>query len=199
MHDLTVQAKLHRHKCGQSGLKRLKSMDKKPFLEAGKVINTHGVKGEMKIMSLCDSPCDFLKIDKFFWDDKGTQPINVISKRLHGEFPLILAEGISTVQDATLKKNKFIYAARESIPCEEGHHFIQDILGLPVIHAESGKILGKISDVLQNTAQTVYEIETESGKVYVPGVPAFIVKIDTDSGVYIDPIEGMFDKGAYEV
>ena len=83
-------------------------MSKKQFLETGKVINTHGVKGEMKVMCLCNSPCDFLKIEHFFWDSEGKLPANVKSKRLHGEFPLITAEGINTVSEAALKKNRFL-------------------------------------------------------------------------------------------
>lgn len=174
-------------------------MERKKFLETGKIINTHGVRGELKVMSLCDSPCDFLKIGTFFWDSEGKMPCNVTGKRLHGEFPLIKCEGIDTVQDAALKKNKFIYSPREEIPLAKDKNFTQDLIGLPVIHVKTGKTLGKISDVLQYTAQSVYEIETQSGKAYVPAVKEFIVEIDTDKGVYIDPIEGMFEGEAYEV
>ncbi len=174
-------------------------MEKKKFLETGKIINTHGVKGEMKVMSLCNSPCDFLKIDEFFWDALGTKPAKAVSKRMHGEFPLIKIEGIDDVQTAALYKNKFIYSPREKIPVPEGEHFVQDIIGLDVIDADSGKLLGKIADVLQYTAQPVYEIDTASGKAYVPAVKPFLAEIDTERGVYIKPIDGMFDGEAYEV
>ena len=70
---------------------------------------------------------------------------------------------------------------------------------MPVIHNKTGKILGKVSDVLQYTSQSVYEIETPSGKAYVPAVKEFIIEIDTDNGVYIEPIEGMFEGDKYEV
>lgn len=169
-------------------------MSKKKFLETGKIINTHGVKGELKVMSLCNSPCDFLKIDKFFWDADGKIPAVVQNIRLHGDFPLMKVEGIDTVEAANLKRNKFIYSPRESIPVEEGKHFIQDLIGLDVIDARTNEKLGTLADVTQYTAQTVYEIDTVNGKkAYVPAVDEFIFEIDTDKGVYIKPIEGMFE------
>lgn len=174
-------------------------MGRKRFLETGKVINTHGVKGELKVMSLCDSPCDFLKIGTYFWDSEGKLPCNVTSKRLHGEFPLIKCEGIDSVQLAALKKNKFIYSPRQEIPISEGKHFVQDLIGLPVINHSTGKVLGTICDVLQYTVQSVYEIESGGKKTYIPAVDEFIVEIDIDKGVYIKPIEGMFEGEAYEV
>ena len=168
-------------------------MSKKQFLETGKVINTHGVKGELKVMSLCNSPCDFLKISSFYWDSDGKLPAKVTSKRLHGQFPLIKVEGIDTVQSAGLKKEKYIYSPRQEIPIPEGQHFIADLIGLPVFHADSGEKLGTMSDVLQYSSQNVYEIETSKGKVLVPAVPQFIIEIDIDKGVYIRPIGGMFE------
>ena len=72
---------------------------------------------------------------------------------------------------------------------------ICDILGLPVIDKNTGKVYGKLTDVLQYTCQEVYEITCENGeKVLIPNVPAFIAERDTESGIFITPIDGFFEE-----
>ena len=86
-----------------------------------------------------------------------------------------------------------IYAAREDLPLEEGDNFIEDLIGLPVVDAESGKQYGTLAGVINTGASDIYEIDTEDGIRMIPAVDEFIKEIDLEKGIFITPIEGMFD------
>ena len=167
--------------------------EKKEFLEIGKIINTHGVRGEVKIDPWCDSPEDFCELPRIYLENKTEFSVSH-ARIINGNFVLCSLSGIKTVEDAVKYKNKVIYAKREDLALPEGANFICDLLGLPVIDAENGTVYGKLTDVLQYTCQEVYEITRESGeKVLIPNVPAFIKECDTDKGIFITPIDGFFE------
>ena len=69
------------------------------------------------------------------------------------------------------------------------------MLGLPVLDEESGRLYGKLIDVQPSPAADLYEIRTPGGQsVLLPAVPAFLDRIDIETGIYIRPIPGFFDE-----
>ncbi|MBQ9745770.1 MAG: 16S rRNA processing protein RimM [Clostridia bacterium] len=167
--------------------------EKKEFLEVGKIINTHGVRGEVKIDPWCDSPEDFCTLSRVYLADKTEFSVSH-PRIINGKFILCSLSGIKTVEDAVKYKNKVIYVKREDLDIPEDAVLICDILGLPVIDKNTGKVYGKLTDVLQYTCQEVYEVTCENGeKVLIPNVPAFIAERDTENGIFITPIDGFFE------
>lgn len=167
--------------------------EKKEFLEIGKIINTHGVRGEVKIDPWCDSPEDFYGIKRVYLADKTEFSVGN-PRIINGKFILCSLSGIKTVDDAVKYKNKVLFVKREDLDIPEDAVLICDILGLPVIDKNTGKVYGKLTDVLQYTCQEVYEITCESGeKVLIPNVPAFIAERDLENGIFITPIDGFFE------
>ena len=167
--------------------------EKKEILEIGKIINTHGVRGEVKIDPWCDSPEDFRKITRVYLADKTEFAVGN-PRIINGNFILCSLSGIKTVEDAVKYKNKVLFVRREDLDIPEDAVLICDILGLPVIDKNTGKVYGKLTDVLQYTCQEVYEITCENGeKVLIPNVPAFIAERDTENGIFITPIDGFFE------
>ncbi len=167
--------------------------EKKQFLEIGKIINTHGVRGEVKIDPWCDAPEDFRGIERIYLADKTEFTVSN-PRVINGKFILCSLSGIKTVEDAVKYKNKVVFAKREDIHVPEDAVLICDIIGLPVIDQNTGKIYGTLTDVLQYTCQEVYEITGEDGtKTLIPNVPAFIAERDTEKGIFITPIEGFFE------
>ena len=167
--------------------------NKKEFLEVGKIINTHGVRGEVKIDPWCDSPEDFCKLSRIYTENKTEFEISG-SRIINGNFILCSLSGIKTLDDAVKYKNKVIYVKREDLDVPDDAILICDILGLPVIDKNTGKVYGKLTDVLQYTCQEVYEITDEEGKqTLIPNVPAFIAERDTEKGIFITPIDGFFE------
>ena len=166
----------------------------KKYLECGKIINTHGVRGAVKIESWCDSPeilADLPFI--YFKTTDGFERKEILSASVMKRHVLALIEGINDVDTAMALKETVVYAERDDIPLEEGDYFIIDLVGLPVIDVDTDVKYGVISDVFNAGASDIYTVRTESGDRMIPAVPEFIIKIDLESGIYVRPIEGMFD------
>lgn len=169
-------------------------------LECGKIINTHGLDGTLKLESFCDSPDVLAQLECiYFKGDKSGEmvPRRVIRSGVHKRFVLMRLEGVDTPEAADALRETVVYAAREDLPIAPGAHFIADLIGLPVIDADSGVTYGNITYVFNAGASDIYTVETPSGERMIPAVPEFITKVDLDRGVFIRPIEGMFDR--YEI
>lgn len=167
---------------------------KKQFLDSGKIVGTHGIKGEVRIDPWCDSP-EFLCAFKKLWlDENGTEFIEVKS-RPHKNITLTKIKGVDTIEAAEKYRGKVVYINRDDINLAEGVHFVQDLIGLEVKDADNGKVYGKISDVLRTGANDVYEIKDSDGKTYLAPVIDDVVKeINVKDGyVLIVPMKGIFD------
>ncbi|MBQ2732621.1 MAG: 16S rRNA processing protein RimM [Clostridia bacterium] len=165
----------------------------KKYLECGRVQNTHGVKGMMRIGHLCDSAEVFCSLDEVFTEDNGNYSAHkVLSAHEHGSVILLALDGVNTVEEAQKLKGRMLFARREDLPLDEGSHFIADLIGLRVYDAESGKLYGTLTDVMNRGASDVYEIKTERGEVLMPAVDEFVKEVDLERGIFITPIEGMF-------
>ena len=170
-------------------------MSQEKYLECGKLVNTHGVRGAMMLESWCDAPDVLLAIKKLYYKKKEEYiALNVVSASVHKGRVLITFDGIDTMDKALLLKNRVLYADREDIPLDEDRVFIADIIGLPVFDARDGSALGKLADVIESPASDLFAVHTPAGhEVLVPAVDAFIDHIDPGDGVYLLPIAGMFD------
>ena len=165
---------------------------KKQYLESGKIVGTHGIKGEVRIDPWCDSPEFLCAFRKLYLDGQGETFVEVKS-RPHKNIVLAKIKGIDTIEAAERLRGKIVYINRNDIHLEDGVHFVQDLIGLEVRDFDSGKVYGRIADVQQGAASELYEIATEKGIVLFPAVKEFVIKIDLEKGVYIRPIGGFFD------
>lgn len=159
------------------------------YLEAGKIVNTHGIAGEVKIMPWADDADFLLDFDTLYLDGK---PIHVLSARVHKNAVLMKLEGVNDINEAMKLKNKVISIDREDVELEEGAFFLADLYGLEVRDADSGQVLGTIKDVLTPPANNVYVVKGEKQEYMIPAVPDFIVETKVDEGyVLVHLIEGM--------
>lgn len=160
----------------------------KEFLEAGKIINTFGIRGELKVQPWSDR-VDFLKQFKTVYITG--KPIHVVSVRVHQQNALITLEGVTDMDSALPFKNKIIEVRREDIKHKEGEHFVADLIGLEARDADTGAVLGKVTDVLAYPAQDLYEIKGEKSYL-IPDVPAFVQEINEAEGfISFHVLEGM--------
>lgn len=160
---------------------------KKQYLEAGQIVNTHGVRGEVKIKPWADS-ADFLKKFKQLFIDET--PVRVLHSRVHKDCLIATLEGVEDVNAAVRLKNKVVYIDRDDAALPEGSYFIQDLLGAEVVD-ENGTLLGHLDDVMELPASNVYVVKGER-EILIPAVPAFILNTDVERGVItVRLIEGM--------
>lgn len=164
------------------------------YLEAGQLINTHGVRGEFKFDAWSDDQKTYLKVKRFYLDDKGDGALEVEGIRKFGRFMLLKFREINTLDDALRYKGKIIYVDREDVPKKEGAVFIADIIGLDAIDASTSERFGKIIARLNKGSCDLFEVELDTGKTcYIPDLPVFVKKIDLESGVYFELIEGLVE------
>lgn len=164
-------------------------------LECGKIINTHGVKGAVKIDPWTDSPKDFLNFDRVFLKvAEGYREVKVIHSSVFKQFIICELEGVCDMDAAEAMKNKILYAAREDFDLAEGQYFLADIEGVEVIDDRDGKRLGVLEEILPGAASSIYAVRTDKGQVLVPAVPAFVKDVVPGEYVRIRPIDGMFDE-----
>ena len=166
---------------------------KKQFLDSGKIVGTHGIRGEVRIDPWCDSPAFLAAFKTLYLDERGETAIKVKS-RPHKNITLAKIEGVDTIEAAERLRGKIVYINRDDIQLGEGVHFVQDLIGLEVRDFDSGVLYGVISDVLRTGANDVYEIR-QNGKTYLaPVIDEVVREIDVEGGVVrITPMKGIFD------
>ena len=169
-------------------------MAKKQYLETGKIVTTHGIKGEVKVYPWCDTPEFLLDFDVFYLN-KGKTPIEVEDCRIHKNMAILKLKGVDTVEDAVKYRNQVLYVDRDEIFLEEGEYFVQDLIGLRVLDADSGKEYGKIVDVSETGANDVYHIAFADGSIkLIPAIKDVVIHTDIEAGVMeIRPLRGLFD------
>ena len=169
----------------------------KQYLEVGKIVGTHGIRGEMRVECWANSP-DFLKPFKTLYLDEGKTAI-AVSCRPHKNIALMTAKGVGSIEEADQLRGKILYIDRKDVKLDEGEHFVQDIIGLKVTDADNGTVYGVVRDVLKTGSNDVYEMKAEGGKLgsklyYIPVIPDILDRFDFDLGaVYIHPMKGLFD------
>ena len=165
----------------------------KKYLEVGKIVGTHGIRGEMRVECWANSP-EFLRKFKRLYLDNGTTELSVTC-RPHKNIALLTVKGVTTIEEADTLRGKVLYIDRADVKLDEGEHFVQDIIGLEVTDADTDKIYGKVKDVLKTGSNDVYEMLSDDGKLYyIPVIPDIIDRLDFESGkVYIHPMKGLFD------
>ena len=159
------------------------------FLETGQIVNTHGVRGEVKIMPWADSPEFLCQFDTLYLEGK---PIKVLSSRVHKTMVLCTLEGVDSVEKAMKLKGKVVSISRDQVQLPPGRHFLVDLMGLTVIDAASGEELGTVADILTPPAHNVYVVRGKGKEYMIPAVPAFIVETNEEEGfIKVNLIEGM--------
>lgn len=167
----------------------------KKYLEVGKIVAMHGIKGEVRVQPWCDSAELLCGFRSLYFDKEGKMPVKVERARPHKGMGVLKLENTDDRDSAICLRGKMLYADRNEFKLPKGTYFIDDIIGLQVIDSKNGRIYGKITDVSPTGANDVYHVATENGEVLIPAIPQVIDKTDIESGVlYITPMKGLFDE-----
>ena len=169
-------------------------MSDKSYIECGKVINTHGCHGGIKLDSWCNAPEDLASLKQIYLKKNGEYtPFRVLKASVFKQFVIFTLKGIDTMDLALALKNKTVYAKRSDFNLEDGEYFIADMIGLKVIHADSGKILGTLVEIINRGASDIYVVKTPDGEKMMPAVDEFVDHVNIKEGVFVRPIDGMLD------
>lgn len=161
------------------------------YLEVGKITNTHGIMGEVRVQPWADSP-EFLCQFKTLYVDQAHWPIKVERARVHKNMVILKLEGVTDVPSALSMRNAILYIDRKDAALPEGSFFLADLMGLEVQDAQSGKVLGKIADIMNLPANNVYVVRGGEREILIPAVPQFIAETNVEGGyLRVNMMEGL--------
>jgi len=163
-------------------------MEKKEFIEAGRIVNTHGVIGEVKIEVWLDSPQFFKSFKKLYL--KSGEELKVLSAKTHKGFVIAKLEGIGDINAAMRLKGKDVSIRRSDAALPKGAFFLQDIIGAKVLE-EDGREVGRLVEIMERPSSNIYVVRGETEHL-IPAVPEFIMSTDAEAGIInVRLIEGM--------
>ncbi len=166
----------------------------KKFLQCGKVVGTHGVRGFLRVQPWCDGPDFLCGFNNFYLDENGEKKLAAESIKVHGNICLLKIRGVDSIEDAESLRGKILYIYREDCDLPEGSYFIEDILGSAVIDARTGKELGRLSDVSSTGANDVWHVEKDGREYLVPKIPDINAEVDLENSVIkMIPLRGIFE------
>ena len=163
--------------------------ERQKYIEAGKIVNTHGVRGEIKIEVWLDSPEFLQSFSRVYLEG---QERKLLSARVQKQFLIAVLDGVADVNEAMKLKGKTLYIDREDANLPEGAFFQSDILKARIMD-EDGAELGVLTEILERPASNIYVFQDPAGIEHlVPAVPEFIRKIDVEAGtITVHLIKGM--------
>lgn len=155
-----------------------------PFIEAGEIVATHGVRGEMKVLTWLDSPEDLCDFDRCCIDETEYE---IQSCRVQKTCNLLKLSGVDTMEAAQAMRGKVVKLYREDI--SEDVIFAAELIGMEVYAQE--ELLGELVDVLDYPGNQVYVVRGEH-EYMIPAVKAFVHGVDMDANrMEVSVIEGM--------
>ncbi len=159
------------------------------LIEIGKIVSTHGIKGEVKLAPWTDDLYDILELDELYLDDGKT--LNIEKARVHKNTVIIKFSEIKDMNEAETMRGKTLYT--EKVPLPEGRYYIKDLIGLTAV--TEGKAFGILTDVFNTGANDIYEIKTDDGKrLYLPVIDGVINEVDlTTQKIFVTIPEGLDD------
>lgn len=166
------------------------------LLEVGKIVNTHGLRGEVKVVTWTDYPEVFEDIEYVYIKRKDDyERLDVKGIKYQKGNIIVKFAQIQDINEAERYKNQVLYAEREILgELPEGVYYIADLIGLEVVD-EDGRRIGTISDVINTGSNDIYEVKRAGKKnMLLPVIDEVVLNIDLDSKrVTVHLMEGLED------
>lgn len=159
----------------------------------GKIVNTHGVKGEIKLYPFSDDLDQFEDFEYFYLEGEGKSKFIIQSTRVHKNMVLVKFKGFDDINKVIELVGKNVYIERKDVPDDGEGHYIVDLIGCEIFD-DQGEFVGHLEDVLQNSAQDLYVIRkvSDNQTFYLPVVDEFVKKIDiVNRKITVHLIEGI--------
>lgn len=159
-------------------------------IKVGKITGVFGIRGEVKVYPYTDRMERFFELDTVM---VGNEEMTIKNVRFQKNMVLLRFEGVDDRNAAELLRNRMLTIDRDHLrELDEDEYFIFDLIGLKAVDQEDNYI-GKLTDVIQNSSQDLYEITTDDDKKYlIPAVYEIVTDIDINGGIIrIKPIPGL--------
>ncbi|KAA8326043.1 ribosome maturation factor RimM [Leuconostoc carnosum] len=167
------------------------------LFKVGTIVNTHGIRGEVKIMAITDFPENRFKkgVELQIETKQGLVPMTVQSSRLHKNMWLVLFEGITNINEIEKYKTDDIYVASdERQELEDDEYYYDEIIDSRVVDL-TGNVIGIVSEIMTTGANDVWVVKREGQPdALIPMIDDVVKSVDVDNKlITIDALEGLLD------
>ncbi|AXQ78856.1 ribosome maturation factor RimM [Streptococcus chenjunshii] len=169
------------------------------YFNVGKIVNTQGLQGEMRVLSVTDFAEERFKKGSVLalFDDKDQfiRDVTIVSHRKQKNFDIIKFEGMNHINAIEQYRGFSLKVAEENLSdLQEGEFYYHEIIGLDVY--EEGNFIGTIKEILQPGANDVWVVKRKGRQdLLLPYIPSVILDVDTEAGcVAVSLLEGLDDE-----
>lgn len=163
------------------------------YFVIGKIVNTQGLKGELRVVPTTDDISRFELLDSVYVDKKGAiSEFEIESVRYHKQFVLLKFKGVDDMTAAEKLKTCEVKITEDmALPLEENEYYIRDLYSMEVF-TDEGERLGVISDIIFTGANDVYVIKNEESQILIPAIKQCILNVDAESNkMIVHLLEGL--------
>ena len=149
------------------------------FIEVGQIVNTHGVRGEVKVQPWDVDAARLCSFRTFYLD--GT-PFRPLSKRVQGDMVLMTLPEVTDMDAAAALKQKVLSVKRSEVNLPRGEYFDAEIVGMHVYNYFPHTYVGEVTEVLSYPAHKLYHVKGPDRSYLIPAVKdIFIAEVDLGS------------------
>ena len=161
------------------------------MLKIGKILGTHGLKGELKVRSYSDFSDQRFVVGNVIYIDQN--PFVIQTVRMHKGNYLVSFKDMQDINLVEKYIGLYVYGLKDDIELDEGEYFYEDLIGCDVYNYQN--YLGKVIKISNNGAHDILVIKTNEKKISIPYVDAFIKNEDIDNQrIDVELIKGFVDE-----
>ncbi|NOY52116.1 MAG: 16S rRNA processing protein RimM [Deltaproteobacteria bacterium] len=166
------------------------------WIEVGTVFRKHGIRGEVKVYPLTDSPRRFLDLEEVVLEDPAgkRQKVRIDRVRFQKDRLILHFAGLDTLDEIEpFLKSRILIHRSQALPLGEGRYYHADIIGLAVV-SEEGLDLGSVTEILETGSNDVYVVRKGKKEILIPAIAEVVRKVDLARGeMIIHVMEGLFE------
>ena len=164
------------------------------YLEIGQIVNTFGIKGQVKVVPFTDDITRFEQLKNVYIVNKKSKiEVEIEQVKYHKDMVLVKFKGLDKIEDVEIYKNSYLEIDRkDGKPLEKGEYYIVDLIGLDVI-SDEGQNLGKVDDIYNTGSNDIYVVKDELGKqLLLPAIKDVIKEVDLNNKkIIVHLIDGL--------
>lgn len=166
------------------------------YLEIGQIVNTFGIKGQVKVVPFTNDINRFDELKKVYIVNKSSRKeVEIEDVKYHKNMVLLKFKGFDKIEDVESFRNSYLEIDRQDGKnLEEGEYYIVDLIGLDVV-SDEGKNLGKLDDIFNTGSNDIYVVKDELGKqLLLPAIKEVIKEVDLENKkITVHLLEGLVD------
>ncbi len=161
------------------------------YLFIGDIVNTHGIKGEVRIISDFKFKEDVFKVGNYLYVGPYKDKLEITSYRVHKNYDMVTFKGINDINEVLKYKGKKVYIIKEEYKFDG--FLDEDIIGLDAY--VNDKKIGVVTDILKSHAHPILDIENDGTHSFVPFIDEFVLNVDLESKrIDLEVLEGMINE-----